>query len=85
MPRNSPEPTAVPLGPDRADGRAIHADREHTEKKDFESGHAQSLASWGTDTVKVGEVDREAAFTDEYPDGGLKAWTVVAGVSAPLY
>ena len=75
--------TDAPAVPDaRADDeKTIHAEREYSDKKDVEGARPSSLAS--SEGVRCSEANQDAEFAleDDFPDGGLKAWTVVAGVS----
>ena len=79
QPRHDP---AV-VSQDRADDeKTIHAEPLDSEKKDLEAGRTHSYAGSGADSVKLQEVNQDAEFTleDDYPEGGVKAWTVVLGV-----
>lgn len=63
------------------DEKTIHAEREYSDKKDVEGARPASLS--GSESIRLDESNQDAEFAleDDYPDGGLKAWTVVAGVS----
>lgn len=64
------------------DEKTIHAEREYSEKKDIEGARPASLS--GSESIRLDESNQDAEFAleDDFPDGGLRAWTVVAGVSA---
>ncbi|EKM55121.1 uncharacterized protein PHACADRAFT_255517 [Phanerochaete carnosa HHB-10118-sp] len=81
----SQQPAIVPAASqDRADDeKTLRAEREYSEKKDLEAGRTRSLTDCGADSIKPQQSSQEVEFAleDDVPDGGLKAWTVVAGAS----
>ncbi len=63
--------------------REEHPDHGFSEKKDIEAGKANSTL--GSESVNVPSAEAEAVFSDDdVPDGGLRAWSVVIGVSVML-
>ena len=62
------------------DEKTIQVERStsYSEKKDLERAQPESIS----DSVKPHESVQEQAFVeDDYPDGGLRAWIIVLGVS----
>lgn len=66
------------------DEKTIHAERsrEFAEKKDIEAARPQSPSAA---SVKVEDPKTDGEFVeDDFPDGGLRAWTVVLGVGVRI-
>lgn len=60
------------------DEKTIRAETSFSDKKDLEAAKARSECG----SVKEQDAGQDTEFVeDEYPEGGLKAWTVVFGVS----
>lgn len=78
------EQSIVSVPQDRADDeKTIRVEREDSEKKDLEGGLPLSPTGSGAGSIKLEQTNQDAEFTleDDFPDGGLKAWTVVLGAS----
>lgn len=51
------------------------------EKKDADDREKTSRSRSGSESVRVSEKQPVPSYDDDFPDGGFRAWLVVAGVS----
>ena len=67
------------------DEKTIREEPEHdfSDKKDIEAAKDGSLSRAGSVTIQPPEADADLD-DDDFPDGGLRAWSVVIGVCGPL-
>lgn len=88
-PRTSTDPHSV-AGERADDEKTVREelespDRTFSEKKDTEAAKDESISRAGS--VAISPAEQDAGLDpdyDNFPDGGLKAWSVVVGVSVPL-
>ena len=64
------------------DEKTIRVEPSFSDERDLEASKARSESA----SVKEQSTYQDTEFVeDDYPDGGLKAWAVVVGVSAQKY